>query len=218
MKFFILFPLWALLAGHLYVTPTTALKSPTPPQKVATTTKSVAVAKAVAKPAPKPAVKNVATTTPAAPVTKATLTPATPIVSEFASQVEQAVFDKVNIERSNNGLTALKFDATLADIARSHSNDMLTNNYFNHTNLSGCSTSCRITNAGYSWRGVGENIYMMSGYKLSADATAEKIVQGWMNSPGHRANILSHTFTHQGIGVYSEGSKVYATQNFATPR
>lgn len=58
----------------------------------------------------------------------------------------------------------------------------------------------------------------MSGYTLSADATANMVVQGWMNSPGHKANIMNTSFVNEGIGVVKVGTKVYATEDFALPR
>ncbi len=168
--------------------------------------------------------KRVATTTKPVqrPVTVAPTPAATAPVAipttDFAVQVEQLVHTKINAERSKVGLATLALDSTLAIVARAHSADMAKNNYFNHTNLAGCSSSCRVTNAGYQWSTVGENIYMMSGYKLSADATAQMIVDGWMNSPGHKANIVNTNFTYEGIGVAQVGNSLYATEDFARPR
>jgi len=95
---------------------------------------------------------------------------------------------------------------------------MLANDYFEHEDLNGCSSSCRVTNGGYRWQSVGENIYMMSGYKLSPEKAAAMIVDGWMNSPGHRANILGTSFTYSGVGVVSDGESIYATALYAKPR
>jgi uncharacterized protein YkwD len=55
-------------------------------------------------------------------------------------------------------------------------------------------------------------------FRTLESSAAERIVQGWMNSSGHRRNILSTSFTHQGIGVHIEGGRVYSTQKFAAPR
>lgn len=92
---------------------------------------------------------------------------------------------------------------------------MLTKNYFEHTNLSGCNAGCRLTNAGYVWKSYGENIHWMSGYKLSAQDSAKKIVNDWMNSPGHRANILG-SFTYAGVGIAVNGDKIYSTTDYTT--
>lgn len=138
--------------------------------------------------------------------------------ADFVSAVESEIFRLINIERAANGLAALKVDATLASVARAHSADMAKNNYFSHTNLQGCSSSCRVTNAGYAWSAVGENIYKMTGYKLSAADTAALMVKGWMQSAGHRANILNKNYTYHGVGVAQVGTSIYATDDFARPR
>lgn len=99
-----------------------------------------------------------------------------------------------------------------------HSTDMLVNDYFNHTDLTGCTADCRLTKAGYSWSAMGENIHMMSGYNLAAAASAEKIVTDWMNSPEHRANILNASYTNVGIGIAISGSTIYTTADYAEPQ
>lgn len=151
---------------------------------------------------------------PAAPA-PATAAPAP--VSTFAQDVEQEIFKLVNAERVKDGLVALAADTKLDKIARAHSEDMLSKGYFSHTNTSGCSSSCRATLAGYAWRAVGENIYTMTGYDMGAKETAHHMVDGWMNSPGHRANILNASFTHHGIGLAVSGKTLYATSVFALP-
>ncbi len=142
----------------------------------------------------------------------------TPTPSDFASQIEQFVVQGMNAERAKEGLAPLAADVKLAGIARSHSADMLANNYFDHTNKSGCNAGCRLDKDSYLWRSYGENIHWMSGYTLSAADAANKIVQAWMNSSGHRANILKSTFTKVGVGIAIEGTKVYTTADYALPR
>lgn len=95
---------------------------------------------------------------------------------------------------------------------------MLAHDYFDHTNLSGCSFGCRIEKAGYRYTAIGENIYTMYGYELDAKSTAAKIVEGWMKSPGHRANILNAAFTSEGVGIAMRGTTMYATEDFGKPR
>lgn len=136
----------------------------------------------------------------------------------LAAQIELGIHNRINEERKKAGLPALILNTTLSDLARAHSKDMLLNNYFTHTDASGCSSSCRITNAGYLWSAAGENIYMMSGYTITIEKAVEMVVLGWMESPGHRANILSTAFTEEGIGIVFEGTKLYATQDFARPQ
>jgi uncharacterized protein YkwD len=152
------------------------------------------------------------------PAPTPTPTPAPAPETNFVAAVEQELFVMINEERIKNGLAALGNDAKLAEVARAHSTDMAVNNYFSHTNLSGCNSSCRVTNAGYAWRAVGENLYRMTGYRLGATETARMMVTGWMNSPGHRANILNKSYTKHGIGVAQVGTSIYATSNFALPR
>ena len=138
--------------------------------------------------------------------------------ADFVAQVEAEVFRLTNEARVTNGLPALGAEPKLREIAEGHSTDMLTNDYFAHEDQTGCSSLCRVTNAGYPWQAVGENIYMMSGYELPADATAKMIVDGWMNSPGHRKNILGESFTVSGVGVVLDGTSVYVTALYANPR
>lgn len=144
------------------------------------------------------------------PATQPTQTP-----DDFQTQVEQYVLAQTNAARAQNDLAALTSDSLVASVARAHSADMLAKNYFAHTNVSGCSAACRLTNAGYPWRSYGENIHWMSGYELSAKETAQKIVSDWMNSPGHRANILG-AFTYAGVGIAVDGSKIYSTTVYTT--
>ena len=123
---------------------------------------------------------------------------------------EEAVFDLVNQERAVNGLHALNCDDRLVLAARNHSEDMVENNYFSHTSLDGRQFFTRITNAGYLWSNAGENI--AAGY-----GTPQAVMNGWMNSSGHRANILDSTFCDLGVGYAYGASTTYGdywTQDF----
>jgi len=144
--------------------------------------------------------------------------PKTVPVLSFSEEVEQEIHILVNNARVAHGLVALVWDSSLTVLARTHSVDMLKNNYLTHDDSLGCSATCRITNAGYLWSAAGENIYMMSGFTLSAKEAAEMVVEGWMKSPRHRANILSTAYTNQGVGVAVAGKTLYATEDFAKPR
>ena len=136
---------------------------------------------------------------------------------DHVSRIEAEVLRLSNEKRSAAGLSPLLPDAQLRKIAWAHSADMFANEYFSHENMVGCSSSCRATNAGYAWRLIGENIYMMSGYDDTPETKAQRVVDGWMNSPGHRANILGK-YSVSGIGVVSAGESVYVTALYATPR
>ncbi len=159
---------------------------------------------------------------PPEPPPNSNSTPPTPVTmpptSDFATEVELAIHLLVNNEREAAGIPVLSYSTDLSLIARAHSVDMLAKNYFSHQDPQGCDMTCRIKNANYSYWAIGENIYTMHGYSLSAQATAEKVLAGWMQSPGHRANILNDKFTTEGVGVAAEDSRVYATENFAKPR
>jgi uncharacterized protein YkwD len=146
--------------------------------------------------------------------------PAPPQYSaEFVALLEEEIHAQINIERKQNDLKVLSYDTTLAKIARAHSADMAQNNYFDHKDKEGCDSACRIDAAGYKWRRVGENIFLIqSSIKFSVSDLAAVIVQGWMGSEGHRHNILESGFSHEGLGVYVEGTSVYATELFSKPR
>jgi hypothetical protein len=140
------------------------------------------------------------------------LTPAPP--PSALPQVERAVFTLTNNERARHGLPALLPDETLDSIAREHSVDMLRRNFFSHTNPDGDSPGDRIGKAHRQLVGEGaENVWSGSGYSVAASAA--QIVGDFMNSPGHRANILNQEYTHLGVGVAMDGREIRATQNFA---
>jgi uncharacterized protein YkwD len=107
----------------------------------------------------------------------------------------------LNAKRAHRGLPKLHLNWRLARSSRRHARDMATRKYFSHDSLSGADFVARIRRAGYlrgarSWV-VGENLAWGSGDL----ATPGAIVRAWMNSPGHRANILTGRFRQIGIGV-----------------
>ena len=127
------------------------------------------------------------------------------------SAVEKQVFDAINSIRQANGLYALTTQAGLGGVARAHSEDMLARDYLSHVTPEGKNPGDRIADAGIAVTAWGENIAMSQGLTDPVDA----IVQGWMDSPGHRENILRTTFTHTGVGVAQSGDTFYFTQVFA---
>lgn len=132
------------------------------------------------------------------------------------SVVEDLVFEKTNAERSSRGLPLLERMTALDDIARIHSENMVEKKFFSHTDHQKRSPSRRM--AEYYPRivgAVGENIAMH--YGNTEEQVAQNLVTAWMNSPGHRANILRKSFTHLGIGAARNETHVFATQNFGTP-
>jgi uncharacterized protein YkwD len=117
----------------------------------------------------------------------------------------------VNAERAKAGCAALTTDDRLIAAARGHSADMAARGYFSHTTPEGVEFSTRITSAGYRWSGAGENI-------AKGQRTAAAVMTSWMNSAGHKANILNCGFKNIGVGVAADaqGSLVW-TQEFASP-
>ena len=122
------------------------------------------------------------------------------------------VVTRTNAERARHGLRALTVDARLARAAQAHSVDMVRRAFFAHENPDGRQVWDRALAAGYPYRKVAENI-------AAGQRTAEEVVRGWMDSPGHRANILDGELTQIGVG-YAEGGTygLYWTQVFGTPR
>lgn len=118
---------------------------------------------------------------------------------------EQEVVRLVNAERAKYGLAALTEDWELSRVARYKSQDMHDNRYFAHTSPIYGTPFQMIRAFGLSYRTAGENIAM--GY-----ATPAAVVAGWMNSEGHRANILSSAYTKIGVGYVADGR--YWTQQF----
>ena len=141
-------------------------------------------------------------------------TPAEDAGSEPADTVaayEQEVFDLVNQIREENGLEPFVYNETLAETARAHSQDMIDRNFFDHTNPDGKSPFDRMRDNGLSYSMAAENIAV--GYP-----SPEAVVEGWMNSEGHRANILGGC-EELGVGLALGGSYgYYWTQCFATVR
>ena len=118
---------------------------------------------------------------------------------------EQEVIRLVNEIRAENGLKPLTYDWELGRVARYKSQDMKDNNYFAHNSPVYGTPFQMIRNFGISFRSAGENI--ARGY-----ATPQAVVNGWMNSSGHRANILNANYTKIGVGYVADGR--YWTQMF----
>lgn len=118
---------------------------------------------------------------------------------------EKEVVRLVNEIRKQNGLAELTYDWQLSRVARIKSEDMRDNKYFSHTSPTYGSPFQMMKSFGISYRSAGENI-------ARGQATPQKVVDAWMNSSGHRANILNSSFTHIGVG-YAENGR-YWTQMF----
>lgn len=160
--------------------------------------------KEVTAPAAKPATNN----NTAAPTTNNNVAqkPATPAAENGSvSAFEEKVIELTNAERAKQGLKPLEMYAPLMSVARAKSADMAKNNYFSHTSPTYGSPFDQMKAAGISYKAAGENI-------AQGQRTPEEVVQAWMNSEGHRANIMNANFTHIGVGYVADGN--HWTQQF----
>ena len=125
--------------------------------------------------------------------------------STSVSAYEQKVVELTNKERAKYGVPALQLDTNLSKVARTKSMDMKTKGYFDHNSPTYGSPFDMMKQFGITYKTAGENIAM-------GQRTPEEVVNAWMNSEGHRANILNANFTHIGVGYVAEGN--YWTQQF----
>ncbi|MES5820066.1 CAP domain-containing protein [Streptomyces sp. RG80] len=133
---------------------------------------------------------------------------ARPFTPTDLSRTAQEVVDLTNRERTRHGLSPLTVDPILATAAQAHSADMIARAFYSHTSPDGSQPWDRAAAAGSGRRSIGENI-------ACGQRSPAEVVEGWMNSPGHRANILKPAFTHIGIGFAGGGSAgTYWTQLF----
>ena len=133
-----------------------------------------------------------------------------PDPSQYTSQ-EEEVLRLVNIERSKQGLSPLKMNWELSRVARLKSEDMANKKYFDHQSPTYGSPFDMIKSFGIKYKSAGENIAM-------GQKTPAAVMTGWMNSPGHKANILSTNYTELGVGITKNSSgTLYWTQMFMRP-
>jgi uncharacterized YkwD family protein/spore coat assembly protein SafA len=127
---------------------------------------------------------------------------------DWVKRIEHDVVELTNQERAKYGLAPLRPDWQTARVARHKSQDMRDRRYFSHTSPTYGSPFQMMRAYNISFRSAGENIAM-------GQKTPREVVQGWMNSEGHRKNILNPNFTHIGVG-YAEGGtgRYYWTQMF----
>jgi len=127
------------------------------------------------------------------------------------TSMENEVIRLTNLERSKRGLPALKANWQLSRCARYKSQDMINKNYFAHQSPTYGSPFDMIESFGISMAAGGENIAM-------GQRTSQEVVTAWMNSPGHRSNILSSAYTEIGVGLAkSSNGTCYWTQMFIRP-
>lgn len=130
-----------------------------------------------------------------------------------AVDIEEQVFQAINRIRAENHLLPLSAAKDLSAVARLHSQDMATRDYFSHVSPEGDNVRKRITRNGITnWNRLAENIAMNYGYGNPAIVA----VKGWLESPSHRHNILDENLTETGIGVAMDAKgRIYLTQLFA---
>lgn len=115
------------------------------------------------------------------------------------SQYSQQVIDLTNKERTQEGLSALKADSELSNVAQKKSQDMQQNHYFSHTSPTYGSPFDMMRDFGVTYNTAGENI-------AQGQQSPQEVVNAWMNSSGHRENILNKEFTHIGVGFENDGN------------
>lgn len=124
---------------------------------------------------------------------------------------EDEVIRLVNLERTSRGIPALTKNWELARVARYKSQDMVNKNYFSHTSPTYGSPFTMMQNFGLRFTAAAENI-------AYGQRSAKEVVAAWMNSPGHRANILSAAYTQTGVGAAKKSNgTLYWTQMFIKP-
>lgn len=170
--------------------------SPSPAKKPAKVTPRPTPSKSSPKTSPRPA--------PPKP------RPAVPSATSPTSFTQQ-VTELVNTERSKNGCGPVRQNSRLDTAAQRHSADMDARDFFDHTNPDGVGPGERITAAGYAWSTYGENIAM--GQRPPA-----QVMESWMNSSGHRANILNCSFKEIGVGIHDTSGGPWWTQVFGASR
>ncbi|MFI6346365.1 CAP domain-containing protein [Streptomyces sp. NPDC050560] len=142
----------------------------------------------------------------AAAATALTATPAASATAAPTAVNRRAqVIKLTNAERTKAGCPKLKSNAALGKAARRHSADMANHDFVGHNGSGGSTLVSRAQAAGYTgWRALAENV-------AGGQQTPKAVVKGWMNSPGHRANILNCSLKHIGVGYAKKSGTRYGT-------
>ncbi|WUW25961.1 sigma-70 family RNA polymerase sigma factor [Streptomyces sp. NBC_01463] len=182
---------------------TPATTSPSPSPSVSASPSPSAKKSASATPSRKPK----KSAPPAPKQTTAPRVPSSPAAQPAPISTAAQVVALVNKERGAAGCGPLTEDSQLTDAAQRHSDDMAARDFFEHTNPDGADPGQRVTDAGYRWSTYGENI-------ARGQQTPASVMESWMNSPGHRANILNCDFKDIGIGIHQGPGGPWWTQDF----
>jgi len=132
-------------------------------------------------------------------------------VAQTDRAIAQELLRLVNTERQRANLSPLVMNDKLTTAAQRHAQDMATSRRMSHTGSDGSTMRSRIDATQYNWSTIGENVAM-------GQPTAAAVMRAWMNSPGHRQNILNPAFTELGVGYATAGGRIYWAQVFARPR
>ncbi|CAN5690480.1 CAP domain-containing protein [soil metagenome] len=154
------------------------------------------------------------TTMPVATPTAPTTTPGfslAPAKTCNIANFQQTLMALINQARASSrqcggtaykAVAALQWNSRLFEAAAGHSAEMVANNYFSHTSLDGSNFGQRLSNAGYVWSAIGENI-------AAGPRSVDEVMTGWLNSPGHCSNIMGENFTEVGLACVSGSSSQY---------
>ncbi|MEW2162642.1 sigma-70 family RNA polymerase sigma factor [Streptomyces sp. NPDC007084] len=178
-----------------------ASASPSPSPSASKTAKKPKPSKKTSRP-PRPSAPAPATSAPPAPAASAV-----PRAQPAPAGTVDQVVALVNQERAAAGCGPVTEDPELEEAALNHSADMAARDFFDHSNPDGEDPGERITAAGYRWSTYGENI-------ARGQQTPAAVMDSWMNSPGHRANILNCSFKNIGVGVHKGSGGPWWTQDF----
>ena len=135
-------------------------------------------------------------------------------VAIASTTLENKIFDMINQQREIYNLEPVQLDTRIAQVSRAYSKKMYDEDFINHTDLQGNDFVDRFGDVGIYYLCVGENLFLIENFSPGTDI-AKSAVEGWMNSKGHRENILNQEYTHAGVGVHCQDNKCLATQNFA---
>ena len=140
-------------------------------------------------------------------------------------RLDRVVHVEANAARRSNGIPALDWSRDLAAVAERHSREMARTGRFDHTDAQGGGAFERLQRAEIVCQSVGENLYTSTRYEsvrrsragsetdwFSPRELARNTIVGWLESPGHRRNLLDRGFRRQGVGVAERGDRVYVTQ------
>lgn len=136
--------------------------------------------------------------------------PSVPAQSPAIAEMEAQTRERINTIRQKQGLSPLRHNEKLAEVARQYSRRMAEQKFFDHTSPQGDTMVQRVRSAGIFYFMLGENLFTSTNISKPVPAA----VTGWMNSPGHRENVLRPEYRETGIGVWRKGNSYYFTQLF----